>query len=510
MRYFLLILAALALITAACDISSPRLPAWNVDLNVPLTNQRLYVADLADSVNIIVGDGQILTLTGTGDARTNPFGEVNFTPNLQSPPIPLLSGVTHSGAVPIEDPEGKVFLSYGRLEEGTLKLNFENMHPGITSLSLTFPDIRTAQGESFVAVYPGGSGMQTYSLVGCSIGVDGSGIILNELAYILDVQSDQPDGTPVGTVTLLVNNQLGFNIFQGRLLGYRRDFTGEISPIDIDYPHNMDTAVQLQEANLLVRITNEIGFEAEFHGEIFAKNYSTLETRSIDVMDSTEAGLVPYMAAPATAQGPTVTEHNFSRNLNQLLQIMPDYVELRNAYLLINSLPGQLGFVCEDDREFVRYRLDAPFKMVILDSVIEMGEPRSVDISSDIQKQIREKLLTSDLCLEVLNKVPVGGTGTIYIGTDPDLNPANPQSWSFSKAFTVHASTSPGGDQPQQIEISLSKEEVDVFANPTVYMILSFHFEPSNGVVEITAGPEDYVEVKAMLRAKVLVDVEED
>ena len=125
MRYFLFILAALALITAACDISSPRLPAWNVDLNVPLTNQRLYVADLADSVNIIVGDGQILTLTGTGEARTNPFGEVNFTPNLQTPPIPLLSGVVHSGTVPIEDPEGKVFLSYGRLEEGTLNLNFD-------------------------------------------------------------------------------------------------------------------------------------------------------------------------------------------------------------------------------------------------------------------------------------------------------------------------------------------------------------------------------------------------
>lgn len=146
--------------------------------------------------------------------------------------------------------------------------------------------------------------MQTYSLVDCSIGVDGSGIILNELAYTLNVQSDQPDGTPVGTVTLHLNNQLGFNIFQGRLLGYRRDFTGEISPIDIDYPHDLDQAVLLQEANLLVRITNEIGFEAEFHGEIFAKNYSTLETRSIEVMDSTEAGLVPYMAAPATAEGP--------------------------------------------------------------------------------------------------------------------------------------------------------------------------------------------------------------
>jgi hypothetical protein len=29
-------------------------------------------------------------------------------------------------------------------------------------------------------------------------------------------------------------------------------------------------------------------------------------------------------------------------------------------------------------------------------------------------------------------------------------------------------------------------------------------------VVEITAGPEDYVEVKAMLRAKVRVNEEED
>jgi len=55
-------------------------------------------------------------------------------------------------------------------------------------------------------------------------------------------------------------------------------------------------------------------------------------------------------------------------------------------------------------------------------------------------------------------------------------------------------------DGEQLINIELSEGEVDLFANPNVFLLWTFSFEPSNGVISITASPADYISVKSMIR----------
>lgn len=67
---FLIFVLAAALLITACNVRKPVMPEWDVELNVPLMAETFYVSDLVDSVNIVLGDGNILTLRGTGSAET--------------------------------------------------------------------------------------------------------------------------------------------------------------------------------------------------------------------------------------------------------------------------------------------------------------------------------------------------------------------------------------------------------------------------------------------------------
>lgn len=513
MKSLFFVAVVFLLLMSACDISKPKMPSWDVELNVPLTSQKLYVSDLADGENITIGEDELLTLTGEGDAQTNPFGEVNYTPNVAVSNIPLTANLSnHSVPLSIVDPLGKVFLSYGQFETGSITISFTPLVSGI-SVMLDFPQVKNANGTIYSIVHDGSPVVQNFPLYGCTIGTEDSGLILSTLDIRVTVQ-----GTGSGTVGFLgveLNNPLGFDYFQGRLIDYRRNFLGEIAPIDIDYPWGLEDAVRVEGARLLVNLTNQMGFEAEFHGEIFAKNNRTLQTRSIPITDTTATGEpTPYLADEASESGPGLNNYVFSKNFSQLLEIMPDYVELRNAYLLINSHEDEIGYVNEDNRMFVHYVVEAPLRLTVYDSIIRMQDPVKVEISEDNRDMIRDNVLSADLAVQLMNKVPLGGEATLYVGTSENIDPAIPGSYSFTKSFTLLSSLVPGGDawQPNaynpNLQITLSDEELDVFTNPEVYLLFTFHFAPSDGVVEISAGPESYVEVRAMLNG--MVRIEED
>ena len=53
----------------------------------------------------------------------------------------------------------------------------------------------------------------------------------------------------------------------------------------------------------------------------------------------------------------------------------------------------------------------------------------------------------------------------------------------------------------QIINVSLSEAEVDVFAQPNVYLLWTFSFEASNEVVTVTANTGDFIRIKSMMKA---------
>jgi len=133
MKKYLLALTAALLLLAACNISKPRIPSWDVDLTIPLLNERFFVSDLVDSVNIVVGTSDVLTITTTGEASTPDFGKVSFNPDLSLENLPLISGIEIPFSIPLEDPNGAVFVSYGHLTQGGLDFRLQLSEPRMSA-----------------------------------------------------------------------------------------------------------------------------------------------------------------------------------------------------------------------------------------------------------------------------------------------------------------------------------------------------------------------------------------
>jgi len=60
----------------------------------------------------------------------------------------------------------------------------------------------------------------------------------------------------------------------------------------------------------------------------------------------------------------------------------------------------------------------------------------------------------------------------------------------------------------QDVELELTKDELDLFASEQVYMRWSFSFEETGSPVTIHASSGDYIHLKGMLHATVLIEEE--
>lgn len=507
-RMFFGMLVGLSLLAISCSVKKPVLPEWDVTVNVPLMQKKFFVSDLVDSVNIIIGDDDLLTLRGTGSAETPLFGDVELSSDFELGPVPILSQVTVNGTVPLNDTSGNVRLAFGRFTNGVIGVRFTDMHPQGQNVKLSFPDIRTSSGAVFEIGYNGSSGWENHSLEGCEIGTLNSSVLLNELRYTITPNSQLPQNFELGELSVRMNTPFAFELFQGHLDNMQLPLEDSASTISIDYPNNIEDAIQLQTARLYVSLTNQVGFECEFHGDFYARNSRTNETRTIPILDN--AGN-PYIANPATSAGPGITELVFENSIEQLLQIMPDEIEIRNAFFLINSSStGYIGTVRNTDIIVGEYQIDAPFVFELLESTIRLQDPIQINISEENRTRILNNARDAALSVLVKNRVPVGATANMYVGGSAEIDPANPDTWHFHRSVTLHSSqyVEQHPNDPdinalgeQMISLALSEAEVDIFANPSVYLLWTFSFENSNGVVQITASPADYIQIRSMITA---------
>lgn len=514
MKRLCLLLAVLSLLIGACEIRKPLLPQWDVTLNVPLMSKKFFVSDLVDSVNIFVGDGDLLTLRGTGTIDTPAFGEISFTPSINASGVPLITGPQNQARIPFEDSEGLAELVYGQLKTGMIRARFTGVPNQVDELSITIQELRTPAGQPFQIAYTGNSGWREISLAGCHVGILDSGQIVDSLTVTINVQPSLPNNTPVGSLDLTLNEAVTFDLFQGRLVSHTLPLQNNATTINIDYPYGIEDAIELQTARMLISIQNQLGFFSEFHGVMLAENTRTGQTRSIPIVDNDGN---PYVANPATAAGPGLTDLVFENNVATLLQIMPDKISINDAYFNVRSVGGAIGTVRETDAITGNYQVDAPFTFELFESTIKLQDPVRIDISAENRQRILNNALGAELQLLVKNKLPIGVTANLYFGNTDTIDPDDPLTWILSRSASLHSkqwveahpdSPDVNANGEQLIDLILSEAEVDIFAHPNVFLLWTFSFEASNGVVSVTASPADYIQVKSMI--KVGLRIQED
>ena len=504
MKAYLAIIISILLLLGACSVEKPSLPVWDIDIKIPLVNDFYYVSDLADSVNIIIQEhedyGDMLYLTSSGEVETPTVGNIDMRPAIDAQ-FPLLSGISESQAIPFEDGQDNADLSFGEIETGSIRYRFRDMVTQTEEISLTIAEIKDATGNPLRISYEGTEGWQAINLAGYTFGQINDSNSLDELTLSFVSSSSLPDFTPLGTMDFQLNETLSFSMFQGRMQNLEMSMQSSAAQIDIEYPYNLDEAITLDGAKLQIDMFNRMGFSCEFIGFFEARVDSLTAPTRIPIKDNNGNN---YIVNAANADGPGHTQLIIEDGIRDLIQLMPEHVEIVDAMVRIDTASGY-GSIRNTDYLNADYTIDLPFRFMLHEQPILMKEAQQINISADNRDKIAGNMQSVSLDMEVMNKIPIGLYARAYFGHSAQIDPQNPDSYGFYKEIHIEsAETDP--DWQEISGLALNKAELDLFTAETLFMIWEFTFEESGDWVNITAGTGDYIALKSMLLGMLRID----
>lgn len=492
------VLLAIFILLGACQIKNPALPTWDVELNVPLINQKYFVSDLVDTVNIITDDNQILTLTGNGEVSTREFGNVFFSPDVSVDNQAVPSGVEVTQTLPFVDTAGKLTLAYGEIAGGHFRYRFTNVN-ATAHIQMIFENVFNADNTPLTVSTNGAStGWINQDLTGLHIGQPNATSVIDGLQIKLVSTSGQPAGTTIGNVSFESLQILSFSRFRGRVNDLSVALRESSSNITIDYPHDVDESITLREARLVLAIENEVGFGAMFNGRLFARNKDG-DTLSVAILNDQGEN---FHVDSATSAGPQTTIMELHSGIEPILQMMPDSLQIINGVFHFNS-GTTIGELRNNDMLHVDYTVNAPFHFDLHPHEIVVDSTYTIEVSQENRDRIMNNALSADLFVQLWNMLPIGADAKVFFSTQDSIDVNDPATYSYYKNATINAATSPNVWQP--ITLSLSKEELNLFAEPNVYYTWSFSFHEANDVI-IYARTSDYIHVRSMLKAKVKLE----
>jgi len=499
MKCKVIILLSILLLLGACEIKKPSLPVWDVDIKVPLINEHYYVSDLLDNEHLVTGDDDLLYLTTEGDIETSPSLPVAFNPNISIDNLPVFSGISAQQDIAFGDTGDNATLCYGEIKSGLLKIKVANVNPaaGTWNLKIIIQTIKDAQGNPLELSYTQATPWQSINLSTHHLGVFNNEDPLTELTAEITSSSALPLGSPLAEVSILIDQAITFSVFQGRFDNYEVAASGAVSSIDIEYPLNLDEAIELHEAYIEIAISNQMGFSCEFQGNIKATR--GLEEITIPIKDDEGNN---FCIEADTVGNPSILE--FSNGIAGLLQIMPEHIEIVGAKFIISSACGY-GTMRESDMINAHYTVMAPFLLTLHDKPISIETPTQISISAENQERISKNVLEASLSLKVMNTIPVGATAFAYFANHELIDPEDPATYSFVKELTLGSFLTHPSWQELEL-LGLNRAELDIFSAPEVYLKWVFHFEESIVPVEIHAGLNDYVWIKGQILASLRVE----
>lgn len=497
MKRFFVFFILVLLFLPACKIRDFALPVWDVDIAIPLINQKYFVSDLLDSVYIVSDQNDLVHLKSNGTLQSEEIFAVSAYPNLDQV-VPVASGISVELPVPLSDTQGDVSLSYGRVKSGTLRYQFKNINPATSQIKLIIQDFKHPDGSAFEIVYED-MALHTIDLNGISIGEYNSGALLENLTVQIQSQSSLPQGSPLGEVQVQMLDELKFSLFQGYLRSFEIQAATGDTGIDVEYPFGLENAITLQEASIQIDITNQLHFSCKFSGSLRASR----EGREVLIPIVDDSGNA-YIIPPATDTDfgyKTLTLHN---NISQLLQIMPTHIDIVNPKFTIDTESG-FGSLQDDQRISASYRVDAPFSFELHEYPIEIAEVLDVSMPEGNRDTIRKNLMNAQLEILLLNKLPIGGRAYAYFGTQEDMDIQDPSTYSFVKSIQIQSNTQ-NPDWQSIPELRLNRDELLLFAEEKVFLKWVFSFEPTDGAVEIHASTADYIGIKGSFKGKIRVE----
>jgi len=489
----IVLLIVVALLLTSCNIKKFSMPTWDVNLNIPLLNEKFFVSDLIDSVNFFAGDNNSIIFQTSGTLDTSPIGEIPVPMDVDTGELNLQSGIEMTNAFPLSNLQTGREIAYGLISDGGLRVTFSGMHSSVSLVTLTLTNVINENGALTID-YDGNEGGYLIPLAGYQVGTPGSNTIVQNIDFTVSIVSTEDPGTSVGSLRLSMIDDLVFTEFRGRIPSFTIDVVDNQSHIEISYPWGIENAIQLQDANIVLHVESPIAYPCVINGDFYAINYTTGMADTISLVD--ENGL-PYTINPRVGNVQGITDIQFSHNVDQLLRIMPEYIELRNAWFEIDNSAGEIGELNATDVINGEYIANSPFSFILFPAQITPRDTIKIEVTSENRDVIRKNVLSATMQIGILNQLPIGAETTMYFGTSPVIDTADTTTYELKVVAHIYAKAVPNLEQI--IPLSLSHDELLLFTNPTVYLKQTFRFDASDGPVTITASPADYIQLRSMI-----------
>ncbi|HNX01268.1 MAG TPA: hypothetical protein PLE74_02480 [Candidatus Cloacimonadota bacterium] len=500
-----LIVGLFLVLLIGCSFKNPEMPTWDVTVDLPLLNDYWYVSDLVDSVHFFQ-NGNEMYFSSNGNINSFHLNDLNLHTN-SNIFVPLESGMpTYNGSIPlntVNPDEDSIKVAYGLIQSGSLKIVKSSVTQNFGSADIIFNELSNQNGNLHVHITDSSPNTIYIDLSGLSLGSEENTSTIDLMHFSVAANSTLPTGTLMCNVNMILDQDISFVEFHGTIeRRFLLDIINDTSDINIDYPLGIENAVQIHNASLQLDLMNEIGFDCEFFGTLYAFNDSTGQSAAIDIRDA-EGNPFVIRAAHSETE-PTLNTFILDNNngLNELTNIIPTRFYVRNSYFKLMTSNAALGFAKVGEKVTGSYIEKVPFNFTLNESWITPTRLDSLEINSDNRDKIRKNLNDASLIMKIKNQLPVGMEAQIYFSSNPDvlhhpqlMRSANVLSGGYDSAF-------------QEIPLALSHDDLLVFDVPKIYYKIKVNIHATNGPVSITASSSDYIEFIG--RIKMNVKVEED
>ena len=507
----------------SCTPETPASPNWDTNLKIPLINDTFSVSDLADSTTFEIEDDQIAFVHDGDLEAANTPANMNIN-SKTSNYISIDTNTEISGQLPINeeniyDEENGLYetfqVSYGEVALWYLMIETQINDP-LDSLKIVFEEIYDENGNNFEVVYEESfNGFDTFNLTNYIIGSIDNEQILENLNFNVFAYSNE-NQTDIGHIRVFFKDHIYFSYFEGNLKNKTFPLMNYAQEIDIEYPDNLQETLLPQNVQMKLEITNRIGFDIRLFADMTAYNTETGDSVQINFDEDYSEQIIAESAA--SVDNPTTSTVVLTESIDQLIEIFPNSMELKNARFIAaraeQNDPPQSGFADSYSVNEGTYTITAPFSFILYDNTIIPKKIFGSEITEQNQDYIDKYLISAELNLELLNRLPVGAAIDIYMSTEndstiifhPEDHPYIPSLYFTDAQDTIRVNSADNSDinnppVSQMINLKLTETDMEFFQNDSIYTALKYHIDSTNDQT-IYVKPSDFVTVKGELKIK--------
>lgn len=390
-----------------------------------------------------------------------------------------------------------ILVTYAKIKEGQINLEITNTLPLGLNLHLILPDF-TQSGASLEVNLPiskNQSILHTINLSGYEFQPIQSG---DELKIRLSWEADVI-GSGDQFVTLRAEDYIKLDVALPRLVfsevhGILRSIEVTLDTLqkEIDLPEGIE-GLQFDAARFTLIINSSINFPLGLNISVIGTN-------------TKNGGSVEVSIVEQITDSDSIVLDETNSNIVELINLAPDELEVSGKVTLGDGVTE--ARITEDDSINVSVRIESPLSLTFPAQNLKT-DVDTLEIDEDAQEEIRKRLISGKMRSYLENHFPFGAEVNLYFSAQ-DTNVFDNPELTIGPLVVSPGNTDPDSGRVQssvssEIEFSLTKEDLQVFANPEVYS--GIRLEIPGGKVRVYK--DDFILVRAKVEIVYHVDPEE-